>query len=231
MTIVGFPQHHTRPLTYRAHRTELLRRALLVFGILTPSLYVAINLLGAAQWENYSFASQAVSELSAIGAPSRSLLLWLGAVYDLFVLAFALGVWRSAGSKRSLRLTAAFLLGTVIVDTLFRFAPMHMRGTPPTLTDTMHIVLSAAISLCILLAVASSAAAFGRWFRVFAIATILIMLVAGAWTGFEARGVPTNAPTPVLGLTERIDIGAYLLWTVVLAVVLLPRRDGAGLQR
>ena len=231
MTIVGFPQHHTRPLTYRAHRTELLRRALLVFGILTPPLYVAINLLGAAQWENYSFASQAVSELSAIGAPSRSLLLWLGAVYDLFVLAFALGVWRSAGSKRSLRLTAAFLLGTVIVDTLFRFAPMHMRGTPPTLTDTMHIVLSAAISLCILLAVASSAAAFGRWFRVFAIATILIMLVAGAWTGFEARGVPTNAPTPVLGLTERIDIGAYLLWTVVLAVVLLPRRDGAGLQR
>lgn len=231
MTIVGFPQHHTRPLTYRAHRTELLRRALLVFGILTPSLYVAINLLGAAQWENYSFASQAVSELSAIGAPSRSLLLWLGAVYDLFVLAFALGVWRSAGSKRSLRFTAAFLLGTVIVDTLFRFAPMHMRGTPPTLTDTMHIVLSAAISLCILLAVASSAAAFGRWFRVFAIATILIMLVAGAWTGFEARGVPTNAPTPVLGLTERIDIGAYLLWTVVLAVVLLPRRDGAGLQR
>lgn len=231
MTIVGFPQHHTRPLTYRAHRTELLRRALLVFGILTPPLYVAINLLGAAQWENYSFASQAVSELSAIGAPSRSLLLWLGAVYDLFVLAFALGVWRSAGSKRSLRFTAAFLLGTVIVDTLFRFAPMHMRGTPPTLTDTMHIVLSAAISLCILLAVASSAAAFGRWFRVFAIATILIMLVAGAWTGFEARGVPTNAPTPVLGLTERIDIGAYLLWTVVLAVVLLPRRDGAGLQR
>ena len=231
MTIVGFPQHHTRPLTYRAHRTELLRRALLVFGILTPPLYVAINLLGAAQWENYSFASQAVSELSAIGAPSRSLLLWLGAVYDLFVLAFALGVWRSAGSKRSLRLTAAFLLGTVIVDTLFRFAPMHMRGTPPTLTDTMHIVLSAAISLCILLAVASSAAAFGRWFRVFAIATILIMLVAGAWTGFEARGVPTNAPTPVLGLMERIDIGAYLLWTVVLAVVLLPRRDGAGLQR
>lgn len=231
MTIVGFPQYHTRPLTRPTRRSELLRRALLVFGILIPPLYVAINLLGAAQWENYSFASQAVSELSAIGAPSRPLLLWLGAVYDLFVLAFGLGVWRSAGSKRSVRITAACLFGTVIVDTLFRFAPMHMRGTPPTLTDTMHIVLSAAISLCILLAVASSAAAFGKWFRVYAIASILIMLISGAWTGFEARGVPTNAPTPLLGLMERIDIGAYLLWTAVLAVALLPRRDAAGLER
>jgi hypothetical protein len=231
MTIVGFPQYHTRRLSHPARRGELLRRTLLVFGILTPPLYVAINLLGAAQWENYSFASQAVSELSAIGAPSRSLLLWLGAVYDLFVLAFALGVWRSAGSKRSLRITAASLFGTVVVDTLFRFAPMHMRGTPPTLTDTMHIVLSAAISLCILLAVASSAAAFGRWFRVFAISSILTMLVTGAWTAFEARGVSTNAPTPLLGLMERVDIGAYLLWTAVLAVVLLTRRDAAGLER
>ena len=231
MTIIGFPHDHTRPLTHATHRSELLRRILLVFGILIPPLYVAINLLGAAQWENYSFASQAVSELSAIGAPSRSLLLWLGAVYDLLVLAFALGVWRSAGSKRSLRFAAAFLFGTVIVDTLFRFAPMHMRGTPPTLTDTVHIVLSAAISLCILLAVVSSAVAFGRWFRVYAIASILIMLISGAWTGFEARGVPTNAPTPLLGLMERIDIGAYLLWTAVLAVALLRRRDAAGLER
>jgi len=231
MTIVGFPHYHTRPLTHPTHRRELLRRILLAFGILIPPLYVAINLLGAAQWENYSFASQAVSELSAISAPSRSLLLRLGAVYDLFVLAFAVGVWRSAGSKRSLRFTAACLFGTVIVDTLFRFAPMHLRGTPPTLTDTMHIVLSAAISLYILLAVASSAAAFGRGFRVYAIASILIMLISGAWTGFEARGVPTNAPTPLLGLMERIDIGAYLLWTAVLAVALLRRRDAAGLDR
>lgn len=231
MTIVGFPHYHTRPLTHPTHRSELLRRVLLEFGILIPPLYVAINLLGAAQWENYSFASQAVSELSAIGAPSRSLLLWLGAVYDLFVLAFALGVWRSAGSKRSLRFTAAFLFGTVIVDTLFRFAPMHMRGTPPTLTDTMHIVLSGAISLCILLAVTSSAAAFGRWFRVYAIASILVMLISGTWTALEARGVPTNTPTPLLGLMERIDIGAYLLWTAVLAVALLRRRVAAGLER
>ena len=57
------------------------------------------------------------------------------------------------------------------------------------------------------------------------------MLVSGAWTGFEARGVPTNAPTPLLGLMERIDIGAYLLWTAVLAVALLRRRDAAGLDR
>lgn len=223
MTTAGFPRYQTEPSAHPTRRSDLLRRSLLVVGILILPLYVVINILGAMQWENYSFVSQAVSELSAIDAPSRPLLTRLGAVYDLFVFAFALGVWRSAGQKRCLRVAAVLLFGTVLVDILFRFAPMHMRGAEPTATDTMHIVLTGAMVLFILLAVGFSAAAFGRRFRLYAIASIVLMLVSGAWTGLEARGVPTNRPTPWLGLAERITIGLFLVWLAVLAIALLRR--------
>ena len=53
----------------------MLRKTLLVCGILSSLLYVAMTVLVAMQWEGYSSASQTISELSAIGAPTRSL--WL----------------------------------------------------------------------------------------------------------------------------------------------------------
>ena len=42
-------------------------------GILSSLLYVVMNVFVAMEWEGYSSASQTVSELSAIGAPRRSL--------------------------------------------------------------------------------------------------------------------------------------------------------------
>lgn len=62
----------------------------------TPLLYVAINVFVAMQWDGYSSASQTVSELSAIGAPTRQLWVLLGIVYTLLVTAFRWGFWGSA---------------------------------------------------------------------------------------------------------------------------------------
>ena len=58
----------------------MVRKVLLNCGILSSLLYVAMNVLGAMQWEGYNTASQTVSELSAIGAPSRPLWVLLGVV-------------------------------------------------------------------------------------------------------------------------------------------------------
>jgi hypothetical protein len=48
-----------------------------------------------ARFEGYSPISQTVSELSAIGAPTRLLWMLLGSVYDVLVVASGLG----AGSQ------------------------------------------------------------------------------------------------------------------------------------
>ena len=53
----------------------MLRKLLLIYGILSSLLYVAINILVPMAWDGYNAVSQTVSELSAIDAPTRPL--WL----------------------------------------------------------------------------------------------------------------------------------------------------------
>jgi hypothetical protein len=63
----------------------MTRKILLVCGVLSSVLYVAMNVFVAMQWAGYSSASQTVSELSAIGAPTRPLWVPLGLVYTWWV--------------------------------------------------------------------------------------------------------------------------------------------------
>jgi len=66
-------------------------------------------------------------------------------------------------------------------------------------------------------------------FRLYSIATILLLLVFGVLTGMEAPRIAADLPTPWIGIWERISIAAFMLWTVVLAVVLLRRQNAATL--
>jgi hypothetical protein len=203
----------------------MARKVLLGCGILSSLLYVAANLLGARRWRDYSLASHTVSELSAIGAPSRPLVAPLLTAHGALVIPFGLGVWESACGRRGLRVTGALLMGLGASDLPAPLFPMHRREAlargDRSATDTMHIIVTSANSLLILLAIGFGSAAFGRRFRVYSIATILLLVAAGGLTAMQASRVEANLPTPWAGVTERISIGGYLLWQVVLATALL----------
>lgn len=212
----------------------MARKILLACGILSSLLYVAMNVIAAALYEGYSSASQTVSELSAIGAPTRPLWVSLGAVYTLFVAAFGVGIWLSAGRSRPLRVVGAVMIAYGVVG-LF-WPPMHQRGAETTMTDTLHIVFTVVTVLLMTLAIGFGAAAMGKRFRFYSIATLVTLLAFGALTGLEAPGVAANLPTPWIGIWERINIGVYLLWVVALAVALLRAqlgrtREGLGVRR
>ena len=103
-------------------------KALLVCGILSSLLYVAMNVFVPMQCEGYSSASQTVSELSAIGAPTRPLWVLLGVAYTLLVTAFGWGVWRSARRNRPLRVVGGLMVAYGVIGLAWPFAPMHLRG-------------------------------------------------------------------------------------------------------
>ena len=46
-----------------------MRRGLLACGVASTALYALTDLLGGLSYPGYDFSSQAISELSAIGAP------------------------------------------------------------------------------------------------------------------------------------------------------------------
>jgi hypothetical protein len=193
-------------------RHSMVRKVLLVCGILTSLLYVATTILGAMQWEGYNSTSQYVSELSAINAPSRPLVVPLSIAYGVLVIAFGLGVWGSAGRKRALRVVAGLLVGYGVVCLAGPFTSMHQRGLEKTLTDTLHVIGAIADVLFIFLIIGFGANSIGKRFRLYSIGTILILLVSGTLTGLD---------TPRLGVWERINIFGYMSWVVVLAIALL----------
>ena len=85
------------------------RRFLLVCGILSPVLYVAMMMFIGLLWEGYSNANNVPSELSAIGAPTRSLWIVLGVVYAALMVAFGWALWKSPPPNRALRAAADVL--------------------------------------------------------------------------------------------------------------------------
>ena len=123
----------------------MLQRLLLACGIVSSLLYVAMNVFVPIQWEGYSSASQTVSELSAIGAPTRALWLLPAAFYTVLVVGFGWGVWRSAGRIPVLRVVGGLILTYGALGLIWPFAPMHLRETLAagggTVSDTVHIVL------------------------------------------------------------------------------------------
>ena len=200
----------------------MTRKILLICGIVSSLLYVAMNVFVPMQWEGYSPASQTVSELSAIGAPTRPLWVPFGVAYTLLVAAFGWGVWASARQNRSLRVAGGVLVAYGVIG--LAWPPMHRRGAETTLTDTMHIVFTIVTVLLMLLAIGFGAAAFGKRFRLYSLATLVVLVAFGALTGVDAPRIAANLPTPWIGGWERINTGVFFVWIIVLAVVLL--REG-----
>ena len=210
----------------------MLRTALLICGIVSSLLYVGADILAAMRWENYSYASQSISELMAIGAPTRPLLVALFSVYNLLVIAFGYGVWAAAGSRRALRVTGILLAVYGAAGYVGLLAtPVHLGEAVGSPANTLHIALTAVIVLLLLLSFGLGALAFGQRFRLYSIATILIVLVFGALAGQQAARLAQHLPTPWMGVMERINVYGSLLWVLMLAVALLRAEKGPASKR
>jgi len=207
-------------------KTWMVTKILLVCGILSSLLCVGTDILAAMSWEGYSYTDQAVSELTAIGAPTRPFVVALLIAVAVLVIAFGAGALLSAGKKRALRITGLLLVIYGVVSLISFFFPMNLRGVERSLTDTMHLIFGGVAVLLIMLFIGFGAAARRKGFRIYSIGTILTMLVFGALAGLQGPQVAAGLPTPWMGIIERVSYYSPMLWLLVFAVVLL-RAQGA----
>jgi len=63
----------------------------------------------------------------------------------------------------------------------------------------------------------------GKRFRLYTITTWVVFILFGVLTFLESPGIEANLPTPHIGLWERINMGAFLLWVMVFAIMLLQK--------
>ncbi|HVZ95936.1 MAG TPA: DUF998 domain-containing protein [Chitinophagaceae bacterium] len=203
------------------------KRILLFSGILSSVLYISMNIFIPMLYAGYNSASQTVSELSAVGTPARALWIAFGVAYALLIIAFGWGMKQSAGHNKNLRAAGNLLLLYGMVSLFWPFAPMHQREVlaagGKTMSDTMHLILAAVTVILMVAAIGFGAASLGKRFRIYSIITILMLLVFGILTAKDAPLVQANQPTPYAGIWERINIGVFMLWIIVLALILMKK--------
>ena len=221
MTTTQFRQKPELPR--QSAERGMLQTILLVCGILSSVLYVATDLIGGMTYEEYSFSAQTISELGAIGSPSKPLVYPLFLTYDVLLVAFGIGVMReSVARQRALRFAAFLLAGIGVIGLVMApYSALHMRGAEWTISDTLHIVVTSVMVLSILLAVGFGAVTLGPRFLRYSFGTLLMLVVSLALIGVYGPRLAAHLPTPGLGIIERVNIYAYLLWVAVLAIGLL----------
>jgi hypothetical protein len=215
---MGVLEHHlTRS------RSVARQSLLLACGILAALVYlIAHDVLAALFYDGYSASSQTVSELTSVGAPTRTAALAVELTSDALLVAFGIGVVQSARGRRSLRVVGACLIGYGAMFPLWLPFPMTARGTAaPGATDLGHVVLGTISIALMLTAIGFGAAAFGRGFRVYSTVTWFAVLVFWVWSGSYGGHIATGQATPWLGVVERVALVSWLGWVLVLAVLLL----------
>ncbi len=197
------------------------KKILLLCGIISSLLYIGTDILASLLYEGYSYTSQQVSELSAIGAPTRQLWITMSFIWAPLVIAFGIGIFQLTSPKRFLRLTGVLLAIYGVIGLLWDFAPMHQRGTVELADDIMHIIFAGAQVLLIILFITLGSGVDGIGFRIYSIVTIIALLFFGAWTSTQVSAIAEGQSTPWMGIIERVNVYLSMLWVLVFAVILL----------
>jgi uncharacterized protein DUF998 len=203
---------------------DAVRKVLLGCGVLSSILYVGSEVYAWTQYPGYSPIAQGFSELLAEGAPTRPFMVAVaGAPYNLLVAALGVGVWMSAGRSSIARITGALLLLYALISylggTVFQMDTREVEGSVRTM---VHERATAVMVVSMLLAMAVGAFVHGTGFRIYSLATLLTVIVFAGITFQQVAMLAAHAPAPYLGLIERVNIYAWMLWVAVLSVSLWP---------
>jgi hypothetical membrane protein len=208
-------------------------KAFVVCGILAPILYVAAVIGGGLMWPGYSHVTNYISDLIGSGAPHKWLLDPAFGIYNIFCFAFGLGAFLVARAalenKRRMvgLLGATFLVLTGVLGFTLLFFPEDPVGAHLTSRGITHIVLAGISSLTTMV----SMLLLAFWFRgepstrgmgIYSFISVGFVFVTGGFTG--AMGVSHN---PLVGLMERLTIGGFMQWLLVVSVSMLaaPRAE------
>jgi hypothetical protein len=197
------------------------RKALLAAGALSSLLYVvATDVVAASRWDGYRRTEQMVSELFAVGSPGRDVLLPFTWLYTVLFTAFGVGVWISVRGNRALRIAGGLLIGYGLWNIMGALYPLTLGDDA---SIPMHILATNVQLALMVAAMCFVAAGFRGRMRVYSIASLAASAVMGIVAFMAAPG-----PNLVLGIGERVSIGAFLLWVAVLAAALWKRPAAIG---
>lgn len=222
MTMVGM-RHDSGAMT--TEDASVVQKTLLACGVVSSFLYAVIDLFAGLSYDGYSFYSQTISELGAVGAPKPA---WLAPVFLLYtglMVLFGVAV-AFYGARRSTRIrnTGLLLLLYMMVGAGTSFFPIHVRGTAELSDEMPHIIAGLLAVTVMLVTIAVGSRAFGKSFRIFSWVMFASIVVFWVLMIPPSMKLASGEPTPGIGVIERFAYYSMLVWIGGLSLALL-RRD------
>lgn len=195
-----------------------------LLGIIAPIIFVVTIIVGGLMTPGYSHLSQSISELVISGAQNKLYLDISFSINYVFSCIFGFGLFVIFRSKASPLNSSTGLIGFIILGVISilsflssNFFTMNLPGTPATTFGTIHLILVGLESIGSMTAILL----VGFWFRrvglsgygVYSIITLAIVFITGIMTL-----VATTEGSAYVGLFERLTVGAFALWSFVIAL-------------
>lgn len=203
---------------------KILPTDVLMFsGMLAIIIYALHVVIGGIKWKGYSHLQQPISDLTATGAPNRTLMLSLTTIYGLLALLFAVSftILKSREHNTLVLWGGISFIVLHLVSVLYPLFPQDLPGTETTFRGKMHLVITAlivpfTISTPFLIGFGFLSEPQWHAFGLYSIITGILILVFGGTTAiFYAKKIP------YFGLVERLNIGALQVWTFVFSLELV----------
>ncbi len=188
-----------------------------LLGVISLLSYTAAVVFSPIAYPNYNWLSQAVSDLSADAAPSRTLWSQLSSLYGpcgiVSVMAACIAVEKSP--HKLLKIGVYLFAGMEWVSSVgYTMFPLSDAGTPDGFQNIMHLVVTGAV---VLLSIASLVVIFigtrknkQKTLGNLALAAVILMMLGAIGTG--------ALPKDFFGIPERFSVFAAAGFNAVLGI-------------
>ena len=190
-----------------------------IFGIISLLSYTAMVVFSPLAYPGYDFMSMAVSDLTAVGAPSADLAEKLNALFGPCAVVSVMAVCVGAAGRRSrvLRLGIYFFAAMEWITVAgYKMFPLIQGESMSNFQNIMHIIVTVLVVLfsivsLILIAIGGlrEIPSLGIW----AIICFLFMMIGAIGT--------SALPKEVFGLFERFSTFSAVVFNAVLGAYLL----------
>lgn len=203
--------------------SHLIQKLLLICGIAAPLLTLLIDRLAGRIFEGYSFTVQSMSELSASGSPTRNFVVSVTVVTTALMLAFGVGIWRTADQILLQKIVSALVIGNAVTGLIATlFFPTDI-GVRPIFGSTGVLIMFLSV-VCFVLAMVVGAFAYTDWVRILSIGIPVSYVLLAIWRFATDRSSPGNRSI-LVGAQERTMSYSFLIWVLALAIYLLLRNS------
>jgi len=184
------------------------------FGIAAAGVYAFAVTLGGFLWQSYNPISQAISELIMTTSPNQLIMQPLFWLYNVLLLIFSIGFFWWA-SNRALKTAAVALFLVAFSGVMMLLFPQGVIGEALTTTGLLHLIFAGIAALATLVTMFACVLGFKQLagyknLMIVSLALGLVILINGPMTAIA----PTAFPQ-FFGLTERVTIGAFVLWLFI----------------